>query len=214
MLWWLIGLWLAGGAVLPAFWLLSMAYRWLASLNIGPKGLHMLSGLAGIGIGALILWFVCLFSDSNIAMRDTPSASAVALASMTHPVVASERLTQLPPLGTLSLSSTQFSAAQFSAAQTGPPSLGEAEQVTSIQPGIGDVIQCAGGDACRQTDGAAPLVSVAVALMIAPLHSQPGVKRDPAHRHTYGPSVPPYVIRSSSHGIWLFAPNGNEGTHN
>jgi hypothetical protein len=208
MLWWLIGLWLASGAVLPAFWLLSIAYRWLASSNIGPKGLHMLSGLAGIGIGALTLWFVCLFSDPNIAMRDTPSASAVALASMTHPVVASERLTKLPPLGTLSPSPTQFAAAR-----TGPPLLGEAEQVTSIQRGNDDVRQCAGSNACRQTDAAAPLVSVAVALMIAPLHSQPGVKRE-VHRYAHGPSVPPYVIRSSSRGIWLFAPNGNEGTHN
>ena len=92
--------------------------------------------------------------------------------------------------------------------------LGEAEQVASIQPRIGDVGQCVGGDACRQTDAAAPLVSVAVALMIAPLHSKLAVKRGPAHRHTRGPPVPPYVIRSSSRGIWLFTPNGNEGTRN
>jgi hypothetical protein len=68
-----------------------MAYRWLASANIGPKRLHMLSGLAGIGIGALILWIVCSVRDSNIAMRGTPSASVFALAPMTHAVVASER---------------------------------------------------------------------------------------------------------------------------
>ena len=74
MLWWFIGFWLASGAVLPAFLLLRMVHRWLAASTIGPLGLHVLSGLVGIGIGALILWFVCSFSDSSIAMRDTPSA--------------------------------------------------------------------------------------------------------------------------------------------
>ena len=53
----------ASGAVLPAFLLLRMAYRWLAAPKIGPQGLHLLSGLVGIGIGALILWLVCSFSD-------------------------------------------------------------------------------------------------------------------------------------------------------
>jgi hypothetical protein len=74
MLWWFIGFWLASGALLPAFLLLRMAYRWLAAPKLGPKGLHVLSGLVGIGLGAMILWIVCSFSDSSIAMRDTPSA--------------------------------------------------------------------------------------------------------------------------------------------
>ena len=75
MLWWFIGVWLASGAVLPVCWLLSMAYR-AASKKIGPKGLYVLSGL--VSIGALILLFVSPFCDSNITMRDIPSASAVA----------------------------------------------------------------------------------------------------------------------------------------
>ena len=74
MLWWFIGVWLASGAVLPVCWLLSMAYR-AASKKIGPKGLYVLSGL--VSIGALILLFVSPFRDSNITMRDMPSASAV-----------------------------------------------------------------------------------------------------------------------------------------
>ena len=75
MLWWFIGVWLASGAVLPVCWLLSMAYR-AAAKKIGPKGLYVLSGL--VSIGALILLFVSPFRDSNITMRDIPSASAVA----------------------------------------------------------------------------------------------------------------------------------------
>ena len=75
MLWWFIGVWLASGAVLPVCWLLSLAYR-AASKKIGPKGLYVLSGL--VSTGALILLFVSPFCDSNITMRDIPSASAVA----------------------------------------------------------------------------------------------------------------------------------------
>jgi Na+/melibiose symporter-like transporter len=71
MLWWLIGVWLASGAVLPVFWLLSMAYH-AASKRIGPKGLYVLSGL--VSIGALILLFVCPFRDSDITMREMTSA--------------------------------------------------------------------------------------------------------------------------------------------
>ena len=54
MLWWLIGVWLASGAVLPVFWLLSMAYR-AASKRIGPKGLYVLSGLVSIGAACPVI---------------------------------------------------------------------------------------------------------------------------------------------------------------
>jgi hypothetical protein len=184
MLWWFIGAWLASGTVLPAFLLLRMAYRGLAAAKVGPKGLHVLSGLVGVGIGALILWFVCSFSDSSTAMRDTPSASVA-------------QTIDLLPSVTLSLS-----PAQFSAAQAGPPLLGEAEQVASIQPGIGAFGQSIGDAAVPQ----APLT--------APLHPKPGIKRRLAHRYASGPTVGPYITHSSSSGLWLFAPNGNEGANN
>jgi hypothetical protein len=80
MLWWLIGVWLASGAVLPVLWLLSMAYR-AASKRIGPQGLYVLPGL--VSIGALVLLFVCPFGDSDITMRGMTSAPAVAQAPMT-----------------------------------------------------------------------------------------------------------------------------------
>jgi len=201
MLRWIIGVWLASGAVLPAFWLLSMAYRLLAASKIGPKGLCALSGLVGIGIGALILLFVCSFSDAIITTRDMPSAFAVAQAPMTH--VAEARPIQLLPSVTLSLS-----PAQFSAAQAGPPLFGEAEHVASILPRIDDVGQSAGDDASHQTDAAVPQ-----ALLTAPLHAKPGMKRGLAHRYAPGPSVGPSIAHSSSSGLWLFAPNGNEGAN-
>ena len=56
-------------------------------------------------------------------MRDTPSASVVAGAPLTHAVVAAARPIQLLPAVTLSLS-----PAPFSAAQAGPPLLSEAGQ--------------------------------------------------------------------------------------
>lgn len=82
MLWRFIGVWLASGAVLPAFVLLTMAYR--AASKIGSKGLCVLSGLVGIGVGALILLDVCSFSDLIITTRDMLSGPAVARAPMTH----------------------------------------------------------------------------------------------------------------------------------
>jgi hypothetical protein len=190
MLWWFIGFWLASGAVLPAFLLLRMAYRWLPAPKLGPMGLHVLSGLVGIGVGAMTLWIVCSFSDSSIAMRDTPSAFVVAGTPLTHAVVAAARPIQLLPSASLSLS-----PAPFSAAQAGPPLLSEAGQ-----PRIDDMAQGVGGDASRQADAAAP--------PIAPLH------RKLAHRNTHGTPVRSYTTWSSSRGVWLFGPNGNEGAHN
>ena len=131
MLWWFIGFWLASGAVLPAFLLLRMADRWLTTSKIGPKGLHVLSGLVGIGIGAMILWIVCSFSDSSTAMRDTPSAFVLAQPPMTLAIVAAVR-------------------------PAGPPLLSEAGQIASIQPQIDHMAQSAGDDASRQTDAATP----------------------------------------------------------
>jgi hypothetical protein len=218
MLWWIIGVWLASGAVLPVFWLLSMAYRWLASSKIGPKGLCALSGLVGTGVGALILAFVCSVSDSIITTRDMPSASAVAQAPMTH--LAEARSIQL--LVILSPSPAQFSAKPTQAdtdMEKGevrggllrePPPLGEAEQVATIR----DMEQSAGDGASRPADAVVPQVSVLAALLTAAPHPKLDVKRGTPHRHAGGPSVRPYVIRSSSRGMWLFAPNGNEGAHN
>jgi hypothetical protein len=137
MLWWFIGAWLASGAVLPAFWLVGMAYRWLASAKISPKGLCALSGLVGTGIGALILLFVCSFSDSIITMRDVSSTSAVIQAPMTHVTEAR----QIQSLVTLSPSPGQFSATADTDIEKGevrggllrdPPSPGEAEQAAPI----------------------------------------------------------------------------------
>jgi hypothetical protein len=174
MLWWFIGVWLASGAVLPAFLLLRMVHRRLAASKIGPKGLHVLSGLVGIGIGALILWIVCSFSDSSTAMRDTPAAFVIAQAPLTLAVVAAVR-------------------------PAGPPLLSGAGQVASIRPRIDDMAQGVRGDASRQTDAAAPPT--------APLHRKLAAERGAAHRNTLGPPVRSYVTRSSSRGLWLFAPN-------
>jgi hypothetical protein len=217
MLWWLIGVWLASGAVFPAIWLLSITYRWLAASKTGPKGLHVLSGLVGIGIGALILLFVCPFRDSSVTTRDTPSGYAVAQAPMTTAVVAAVSPIQL--LLTLSPSPALFSAKPTQAdtdideweVRPGllrePPSLAEAEQIAPIQPGS------AGDGASRQTDAVVPQVSAVAALLTTALHPQRGVKRGTPHHDARGPSIPPYVNRSSSRGIWLFAPTGNEGAN-
>jgi hypothetical protein len=195
MLWWFTGVWLASGAMLPAFLLLRMAYRWLAASKIGPRGLHVLSGLVGIGIGALILWIVCSFST---AMRDTPSAFVIAQPTTTLAVAAAVRPIQLLPSVTLSLSS-----APFSAAQAGPLLLSEAGQAASIQPRIDDMAQGVGGDASRQTDTAAQPT--------APLHRKLAAESSAAHRNAHGHPVRSYITWSSSRGTWLFAPHEGNG---
>jgi hypothetical protein len=201
MLWWFIGIWLASGAVLPVFWLLSMAYR-AVSKRIGPKGLYVLSGL--VSIGALILLFVCPFRSSNITMGDMPSASAVAQAPMTSAAGAEAKPIQLLILATVSPSRAQFSAKP---AQAEPPLFGEAGQVASIQPRIDDVGESANDDASRQTDAATPLVPAAEALLTAPV---PSAGRGSAHRRTHGSPVRPYVT-PLSRGTWLFAPYQGNG---
>jgi hypothetical protein len=211
MLWWLIGVWLAGGAVFPAIWLLSIAYRWLAASKIGPKGLQVLSGL--VGIGALILLFVCPFRDSSITTRDTFSGNAIAQAPMTHAVVAAVSPIQL--LVTLSPSPALLTQADTDIDEwevhrgllREPPSLGEADQIAPIQSGS------AGNGASRQTDAVVLQVSSVSVLLTTALHLKRGVKRSTSHRDARGPTVPPYVNRSSSRGIWLFAPTGNEGAN-
>jgi hypothetical protein len=203
MLWWFIGIWLASGAVLPVFWLLSMAYR-AASKRIGPKRLYVLSGL--VSIGALILLFGCPFRSSNITMGDMPSASAVAQAPMTS--AAGAEPIQLLILATVSPSRAQFSAKP---AQAEPPLFGEAEQVASIQPRIDDVGERTNDDASRQTDAATPLVPVAGALLTAPVYPKvPSAGRGSAHRRTHGSPVRPYVTQLSR-GTWLFAPYQGNG---
>jgi hypothetical protein len=54
-----IGVWLASGALLPAFFLIRLTYRWLAASKIGPKGLHALSGWSAL---ALAQWSASPFS--------------------------------------------------------------------------------------------------------------------------------------------------------
>jgi hypothetical protein len=198
MLWWFIGVWLASGAVLPAFWLLSMTHR--AALKIiGPKGLYGLSGL--VSVVALILLFVFPFRASDITVRDMPSTSAVAQTPTTYEAVAEARPIQV--LISATLSPSQLSV---KLAQTDPPSFGDAEQVVSVQPRFDDVGESA-DDASRQTDAAVPQVPAAGALLTAPAYPKaPSAGRDPAHRRARGPLVRPYVTQLS-HGTWLFPPN-------
>jgi hypothetical protein len=179
MLWWFIGAWLASGTVLPALLLLRWANRWLATSKIGPKGSHALSGAAGFGIGALVLWFVCSLSDSSIAMRDTPSASTVAQAS-TKPT---ERAEAKPVDADIEASAVRL-----------------VEADAAIQPRIGAFGQSA-GDNGHQTDAAVPQ-----ALLTAPLHTKLGMRRGLAHDARW-PSVGPYITHSSSSGTWLFTPH-------
>jgi hypothetical protein len=202
MLWWFIGIWLASGAVLPVFWLLSMAYR-AVSKRIGPKGLYVLSGLPSIG--ALILLFVCPFGDSDITMREMTSAPAVAQAPMTS--AAEAKPIQLLISATVSPSRAQFSAKP---AQTEPSLFGEAVQVASSQPRIHNVGETANDDASRQTDAATPLPA-AGALLTAPVYPKvPSAGRGSAHRRTHGSPVRPYVTQLSR-GTWLFSPYQGNG---
>jgi hypothetical protein len=67
--------------------------------------------------------------------------------------------------------------------------------------------QSAGDNSSHQTDAAVPQ-----ALLAAPPHL--GMKRGLTHRAAHRLSVGPYITHSSSSGVWLFAPNGNEGANN
>jgi hypothetical protein len=192
MLWWFIGVWLASGAALPVFMLLSMTHR--AALKIiGPKVLYGLSGL--VSVGALILLFVFPFGDM-------PSTYAVAQTPTTYAAVSEAR--------PLSPSPAQL---MVKLAQTEPPSFGEAEQVASVESRFDDVRERV-DDASRQTDAAVPQVPAARALLTAPADPKvPSAGRGSAHRRARGLPVGPYVTQLS-HGTWLFPPNQTGGGSN
>jgi hypothetical protein len=276
MLWWLIGVWLASGFVIPFLCLISMARRgdflpgvgaerrraageshytarvasdarstwgtrrpasslgmWAFKLTehrpIGmrmtPKvdhtGLYVISGLVSLGV--LILLFVGSFGDSNITMRDLPSASAVAQTPV-MPVAATTPI-QSRPSATLSPSPAQLTAKPAPDAIDGEEgtvgrglltertSFGGAEQLASVHPQTGDEGKSVGDYASRPTDTAAPQVPVAGALPTAPVYTKPPVAdRGWGHRRASGPSVRSYTTRSNR-GTWLSAPAVNAGAN-
>lgn len=208
MLWWLVGMWLASGLVIPILWLLGVAGgrvfpgRPKATPVMGspaptPKrvratprrsriGRFSLAGL--VGIGALVLMLVGSFSDPITRLQELPSV-----------------LTPAP--------------APASEAAITPPS-GEADQVLSVEPADGNVRKVSLDDPPSQADAATPLVAVEQPLGALPVPpEQPDAARDRQHGHARGPStaaarnsrpVRAYITRSVR-GTWLFPPNPGNG---
>jgi uncharacterized RDD family membrane protein YckC len=242
MLWWLIGIWLASGAVLPVFWLISMAYRWLTSspakwafklpvhrpdgtgiaLKVRHIGLYVLFNL--VSMGALILLLVGSFCNSNITMRDLLSASTVAQARATKPAEARPILSSASPAS--SPSSAQMISAKPAEAGTDGEgvallgllrdsrSLGEAEQVASIRPQNGGVKGSAEDDASHNTGEAVPQVPAAATLVTVPVTALAAVPiyHKVLHRPARGSSAHPYAT-PPSRGTWLYAPISNGGAN-
>ncbi len=208
MLWWLVGMWLASGLVIPLLWLLGVAGRRVfpgrpkATPVVGspappPKGVRATPrqsrigrfSLAGlVGIGALVLMLVGSFSDPITRLQELPSV-----------------LTPAP--------------APASEAAITPPS-GEADQVLSAEPADGNVRKVSLDDPPSQADAATPLVAVEQPLGALPVPpGQPDAARDRPHGHVRGPStaaarnsrpVRAYITRSVR-GTWLFPPNPGNG---
>jgi hypothetical protein len=208
MLWWLVGMWLASGLVIPILWLLGVAGgrvfpgRPKATPVMGspaptPKrvratprrsriGRFSLAGL--VGIGALVLMLVGSFSDPITRLQELPSV-----------------LTPAP--------------APASEAAITPPS-GEADQVLSVEPADGNVRKVSLDDPPSQADTATPLVVVEQPLGVLPVPpEQPDAARDRQRGHARGPStaaarnsrpVRAYITRSVR-GTWLFPPNPGNG---
>jgi hypothetical protein len=208
MLWWLIGMWLASGLVIPVLWLagvagrrivsgLSNAMRAKSAPVPSPNGVRTLPkrsrvgrfSLAGlVGIGALVLMLVGSFSDPITRLQELPSV-----------------LTSAP--------------APASEAAITPPS-GEADRVLSVEPADGNVRRASLDDSPNQADAATPLVAVEQPLGALPVPpEQPDAARGRQHGHARGPSnaaarnsrpVRAHITRSVR-GTWLFPPNPGNG---
>jgi len=208
MLWWLVGMWLASGLVIPLLWLLSAAGRWVSpgqrkatpvmgSPSPPPKGVRAtprrtrigrfsLAGLAGIG--ALVLMLVGSFSDPITRLQELPSVLAPARAPASEAAIS--------------------------------PSNGEADQVLSAEPADGNVRKVSLDDPPSQADATTPLVAVEQPLGALPVPpEQPDAARDRQHGHARWPStaaarnsrpVRAYITRSVR-GTWLFPPNPGNG---
>ncbi len=211
-----------------AMWAVRLSEHGPGGTRITPKVSHLgwyaLSGLVSIGV--LILLDVGSFSDSIITMRDLPSSSAIAQATVPQAAMAEVRPIQSPASATLSPSPAPVSAKPAQADTDGdegvvrrdllrePPSLGETERVTSIQPQTGDAAEIAGDSgASRPAATAAPQMPATGALLTALVHPKTlGAERGPGHRRARVLPVRPYAT-GSSRGTWLSAPNPNAGAN-
>jgi hypothetical protein len=232
MVWWFIGIWLASGALLPAFWLLSMAYRWVAPVacRVGVQADSALPSVTRVTtklrridphvvygsviVGTLIVVFAGSFSDLS-------PASAIAQASGTPDAVAEVRPSPSLDASTLALSAAQLSAKPVQADANGgevvapggslhePPSPREARQAAPI-PSPPDVVGASPGDAADQrSNTTVPQVPTMAALITSPVtHRALGAERGWGHHRARGPSAQPYVT-PPSRGTWLFAPISN-----
>jgi hypothetical protein len=209
-------------------WAFRLPEHHASGTRITAKASHMgryaLSGLVSIGV--LILLYVGSFSDSIITVRDLPSSSAIAQATVSQAAMAEVRPIQSPASATLSPSPAQVSAKPAQADTDGDegvvrrdllresPSLGETERVTSIQPQTGDAAESAGDSAAsRPAATTAPQMPATGALLTALVHPKTlGAERGPGHRRARVLPVRPYAT-GSSRGTWLSAPNPNAGAN-
>jgi hypothetical protein len=187
MLWWLVGIWLASGPLIPVLWLLSTTRRGVGRSSVvspavralAPRASRrplppnrrqmwrlMLSGLSGFA--ALILLFMGSFRDPITTMRLLPSTLSGAHAPAQDPLVAQP----IEPTDQVAL---------------GEPRTDNAEAVPQVPPAW---------------------ELMAAASVMPPGHGQPVPER--ARRHDRRGSVKAFVAQSNR-GTWLFAPNQNSG---
>lgn len=240
MLWWLIGIWIASGSILPVVWLLSMAYRWLTSslamrafkwpehrlngtriaLTVRHMGLYVLFNLVSTGV--LILLLVGSFCNSNITMRDLSSASTVAQVPATKPA-------QARPILSLASAASPPSNAQISAKLTEAGTdgeegmallgllresrlLGEPEQVASIRPQIGGARGRAEDDASHGTGEAVPQVPAAATLVTAPVDHVATLAAEPGYHKVLGAERSREHPRARGPAVHSYAAPPSHGT--
>ena len=199
MLWWLIGIWVASGLLIPVLWLLSITGRRClirssndgqapgasaplldskpATLNRGQMGRFLLAGLAGAG--AVILLFIGSFSDPITTMGDLYAALADAHTPVLRPAV--------PPAPVDVVLTVDHNEAEDSRHDLARQEAIETRQSPSVW------------------------TLAAMSAVTPPATPERPGKRG-GHHGRRGP-VGAYVTQSHP-GTWLFPPNANQGGNN
>jgi hypothetical protein len=222
MAWWIIGVWLASGIIVPLCWLLSITYRWLsaraAALAFRITGRHpsdmpllvrmrwmrpyLVSGL--LGAGALMLLFAGSSDPApgTALVRTTAVPILKAAPAPRHP---SDSVTLSPSLASLATDLAQAAAAP---AEAGASAFIGCKTVTAHETPVD-----ASSD--RQTEDVAWQPAIETITGTSPAHHQALHKElradlRPRHTRARGPSVQ-RTIGPSGNGTWLYPPTPNSG---
>ncbi len=236
MLWWIIGIWLTSGIILPVCYLLSMAYHWLVShfaawafrlTGRHPSEMPLISKLrqaraylvaGAIGVCALVLLFAgssSEFTPDAALARATAAQGTTAEATQFQAPSSVTLSPALAPVSTKPVQAVTDSGDQMVASVVRPTESSaprEADGSVSVGSKTVVVVENLGDTSSdHRAEDVVTQPVVAAVVVTAPIPHQAfhkALRADHWRRpaRVSSPSVQPSIPRSS--GAWPYAPNG------